>query len=99
MPNLINLIDGIDGLAGGISLMLMALLAYVGAMGSGFFPALCAAGMVGAILGFLRFNFPPAQIYMGDGGAYFLGFTGCCGYPLSNSYKGTIASGIVGAAV
>lgn len=35
---------------------------------------LLAFGMVGALVGFLRYNFPPAKIYLGDGGAYFLGF-------------------------
>jgi UDP-GlcNAc:undecaprenyl-phosphate GlcNAc-1-phosphate transferase len=94
MPNLINLIDGIDGLAGGISLMLMGLLAYEGSCGNGLFPALCAAGMVGAVLGFLRFNFPPAQIYMGDGGAYFLGFL-VAELSIVNSHKGSIVAGLL----
>lgn len=94
LPNLINLIDGIDGLAGGISLMLMALLAYVGAAGAGYFPALCAAGMIGAIIGFLRFNFPPARIYLGDGGAYFLGFLVAV-LAIINSHKGTIVAGLL----
>ena len=94
MPNLINLIDGIDGLAAGISLMLMGLLAYVGVSGAGFFPALCAAGMVGAIISFLRYNFPPAKIYMGDGGAYFLGFL-VAELSVVNSHKGTIVAGLL----
>ena len=72
MTNLINLIDGVDGLAGGICLMLMALLAYVGYQGGGF--GAIAVGMAGALAAFLWFNFPPARIYLGDGGAYFLGF-------------------------
>jgi UDP-GlcNAc:undecaprenyl-phosphate/decaprenyl-phosphate GlcNAc-1-phosphate transferase len=94
MPNLINLIDGVDGLAGGISLMLMGLLAYVGVSGAGVFPALCAAGMMGAIIGFLRYNFPPAKIYMGDGGAYFLGFL-VAELSVVNSHKGTIVAGLL----
>jgi hypothetical protein len=48
-----------------------------------------AAGMAGALLGFLWFNFPPARIYMGDGGAYFLGFLVAC-LTISSSQKGTI---------
>ena len=94
MPNLINLIDGMDGLAGGISLMLMGLLAYVGASGASIFPALCAAGMAGAILGFLRYNFPPARIYLGDGGAYFLGLL-VAELSIVNSHKGTIVAGLL----
>ena len=92
MTNLINLIDGVDGLAGGICLMLMILLVYVSWQGG--FVAIIAAGMVGALLGFLRFNFPPARIYMGDGGAYFLGFLiGCL--TIVTSQKGTIFAALV----
>ncbi|MEI8291300.1 MAG: MraY family glycosyltransferase [Verrucomicrobiota bacterium] len=92
MTNLINLIDGVDGLAGGISLMLMVLLFYV-SLGTGFMPVL-AAGMAGALVGFLRFNFPPARIYMGDGGAYFLGFLiGCT--TIFTSQKGTVLAALI----
>jgi UDP-GlcNAc:undecaprenyl-phosphate/decaprenyl-phosphate GlcNAc-1-phosphate transferase len=85
--NLINLIDGADGLAGGICLMLMILLAYV-ACESGTFENL-VSGMAGALLGFLWFNFPPARIYLGDGGAYFLGFQIGL-FAIVNSHKGTV---------
>jgi len=92
MTNLVNLIDGVDGLAGGFCLMLMLLLVYV-SLQSGFMPIL-AAGMTGALLGFLRFNFPPARIYMGDGGAYFLGFLiGCT--TIVTSQKGTIFAALI----
>lgn len=94
MTNMINLVDGIDGLAGGIALMLMALLTYVGMQGDLTMPFLIGAGMCGALLGFLRYNFPPARIYMGDGGAYFLGFLiGIL--TLVNSQKGTIIAALV----
>ena len=92
MTNLINLIDGVDGLAGGICLMLMALLAYVGHQSGSF--ELLASGMAGALLGFLWFNFPPARIYLGDGGAYFLGFQiGLLA--LISSHKGTVFAALV----
>jgi len=92
MTNLINLIDGVDGLASGICLMLMALLAYVCNQNGGF--ELTAAGMAGALLGFLWFNFPPARIYLGDGGAYFLGFQ--IGFlSLVASHKGTVVAALV----
>ena len=87
LTNLINLVDGVDGLAGGICLMLMALLTYVGHINGSF--VLLTAGMAGALLGFLRFNFPPARIYMGDGGAYFLGFQ-IGVFSLASSQKGTV---------
>lgn len=93
MTNLINLIDGIDGLATGICLMLMCLLVYVGFQGQPF--SLCiATGMVGALVAFLRFNFPPARIYLGDGGAYFLGYL-IGALTILNSNKGTIAAALI----
>ena len=72
LTNLINLIDGVDGLAGGICLMLMLLMIFVGQQGGSL--GLLASGMAGALLGFLVFNFPPAKVFLGDSGAYFLGF-------------------------
>ena len=92
MTNLVNLIDGVDGLAGGIALMVMVLLSVVG-NGAGFV-APVAAGMVGALVAFLRFNFPPAKIYLGDGGAYFLGFL-IGGLTVSNSQKGTVVAALI----
>lgn len=92
MTNLVNLIDGVDGLAGGICLMLMALTAYVGRITGDL--AWVATGMAGALLGFLRYNFPPARIYLGDGGAYFLGFLIGL-FALINSQKGTIAAALI----
>src|ERR1017187_6695703 len=92
MTNLIKLIDGVDGLAGGIALMLMILLS---AIGSGMeIVSLIAAGMAGALLAFLRFNFPPARIYLGDGGAYFLGFL-IGGLTIYNSQKGTVVAALI----
>jgi UDP-GlcNAc:undecaprenyl-phosphate GlcNAc-1-phosphate transferase len=72
--NLMNLIDGIDGWAGGIGLMLVSHLAIVGLQGQLDFMTLIALGTAGALIGFLCYNFPPAKLYLGDGGAYFLGF-------------------------
>jgi UDP-GlcNAc:undecaprenyl-phosphate GlcNAc-1-phosphate transferase len=94
LTNMVNLIDGIDGLAGGVALMLMGLLAYLGLGGGMIFPIVCAAGMTGALLGFLRYNFPPAKIYMGDGGAYFLGFL-IGMLTLVHSQKGTILAALI----
>jgi UDP-GlcNAc:undecaprenyl-phosphate GlcNAc-1-phosphate transferase len=94
LTNLINLIDGLDGLAGGIAFMLMCLLANVGMGVESTFTTLLSAGMAGALLGFLYYNFPPAKIYMGDGGAYFLGFLiGILS--IQNSHKGSVAAALI----
>jgi UDP-GlcNAc:undecaprenyl-phosphate GlcNAc-1-phosphate transferase len=94
LTNLINLIDGIDGLAGGIGLMLMLLLANLAAVNNLAFPMLISAGVAGALLGFLKFNYPPARIYMGDGGAYFLGFL-IGELSIVNSDKGAVAAAMI----
>ena len=92
MTNLINLIDGMDGLAGGICLMLMCLLVYVGHESGGF--VLLVSGMAGALIGFLCFNFPPARIYLGDSGAYLLGFQ-IGMFAILSSHKGTVFAALV----
>lgn len=93
MTNLINLIDGIDGLAGGIGVLLMGLLAATGSASNSLFYTVSCFGVMGALLGFLRYNFPPAKIYLGDGGAYFIGFLiGCLS--IETSQKGTIAAAL-----
>ena len=92
ITNLLNLIDGVDGLAGGIAFMLLGLLVYVGYQNGTF--VLLTAGMAGAVLGFLWFNFPPARIYLGDGGAYFLGYQIAI-YSLISSHKGTVFAALL----
>lgn len=74
ISNALNLIDGADGLAGGVA-MIAALFMGIIAFGQGsLVPAIMAFAMVGSIAGFLLFNFPPARIFMGDGGSLTLGF-------------------------
>jgi UDP-N-acetylmuramyl pentapeptide phosphotransferase/UDP-N-acetylglucosamine-1-phosphate transferase len=70
ISNAFNFMDGIDGFTGGVALVNALFLApLVGAAG-GFLPAL-----VGATAGFLIWNISPASIFVGDSGAYFLGFS------------------------
>ena len=72
--NAINLVDGLDGLAGGITAIATAaigLLAYIS--GDDALLGMCAA-LLGAVVGFLKFNSYPARIFMGDGGSLFLGY-------------------------
>lgn len=75
MANAINWIDGVDGLAAGVSGIAAVVMLVVTLFMKQPAAALIAASLAGAALGFLRYNFNPAQIFMGDGGAYFMGFT------------------------
>ena len=72
--NAINLIDGLDGLAGGIVFFAGVTNFVVACVTGSTFVAIFMAAMLGAVLGFLFFNFNPARIFMGDSGSYFLGF-------------------------
>ncbi|KPQ35820.1 MAG: UDP-GlcNAc:undecaprenyl-phosphate GlcNAc-1-phosphate transferase [Phormidesmis priestleyi Ana] len=75
MANAINWIDGLDGLAAGVSGIAAVVMTVVALYMQQPAAALVAAALAGASLSFLRYNFNPAQIFMGDGGAYFIGFT------------------------
>lgn len=75
MANAINWIDGLDGLAAGVCGIAAVVLLMVTLVMQQPAAALIAASLAGASLGFLRYNFNPAEIFMGDGGAYFMGFT------------------------
>lgn len=78
MANAINWIDGLDGLAAGVSAIAAAVLLITSLFMQQPAAALIAAALAGGCLGFLRYNFKlssSAEIFMGDGGAYFLGFT------------------------
>ncbi|WP_084517318.1 glycosyltransferase family 4 protein [Desulfatiglans anilini] len=72
--NAINLIDGLDGLAAGVSFFACMVLVALSVIGHHLLVAALMAALAGAILGFLRYNFNPAKIFMGDGGSYFLGY-------------------------
>lgn len=73
--NAINLLDGLDGLISGIAVIAFASLAIVFSI-NGQDPGLLliASLMIGALFGFLFFNFQPASIFMGDSGSMFLGY-------------------------
>ncbi len=77
LVNAINFLDGLDGLACGVSAIagLVMFLLSIGPKVNQPEVALLAIIMTGAALGFLPYNFFPARIFMGDGGAYFLGLT------------------------
>jgi UDP-GlcNAc:undecaprenyl-phosphate GlcNAc-1-phosphate transferase len=70
----INLSDGLDGLAGGISMLSFICIGFLALVSGHTVIALFATTIVGAILGFLRFNTYPATVFMGDCGSQLLGF-------------------------
>lgn len=72
--NVVNLIDGLDGLAGGVALIAAAGFLVLAVQANQLGAAVVAAALIGACSGFLRHNFPPASVFMGDSGALFLGF-------------------------
>ncbi|MEM1023415.1 MAG: MraY family glycosyltransferase [Myxococcota bacterium] len=72
--NAINLIDVSDGLAGGVAVIAAISLSVVATWNGATDLAVMAVALIGASLGFLVFNRPPATIYLGDTGSMFLGF-------------------------
>lgn len=75
LTNAVNIIDGFNGLASGISIIIFFAIAYVAYINNDFFVLAVSLIMIGGILGFFIFNYPFGLIFLGDGGAYFLGFT------------------------
>lgn len=74
ITNALNLIDGLDGLAGGVAaLILLAMYFFAAFKGMATMGAILVA-LLGAVLGFLVFNYNPARVFLGDAGSEFLGF-------------------------
>lgn len=74
ITNAMNFIDGLDGLAAGVSAIASFSLLIIALLLKRMETAIFLSTMLGGVLGFLFFNFPPASIIMGDSGAMFLGF-------------------------
>ena len=74
VTNAVNLIDGLDGLAAGVTVLAGTTLFVMSLVEGNVVGALLLICMVGATLGFLRFNWNPASIFLGDTGSLFLGF-------------------------
>lgn len=107
VTNAFNLIDGIDGLAGGIGIVSMAFFAlWFVLSGDKTFAILCSS-IVGALAAFLRYNWAPARIFMGDTGSLFIGMiSAICAIKFINQnialdpsdplkFKGAVAAGCV----
>ena len=81
--NIINLIDGLDGLAAGISAIASFTMFVLSVMAGRLDAAALSIAVTGSSLGFLRYNFHPASIFMGDSGSLTLGFALGCSSLLS----------------
>ena len=75
ITNSFNLLDNMDGLSAGVALISAGVF-FIAAVSAGqLFVGLFLIAFIGVMIGFLRFNFPPAKIFMGDAGSLFIGFT------------------------
>ncbi len=72
--NAVNLIDGMDGLSTGIVLLANLFIIIISALTQNYLALTLSVVLECSIAGFYIFNFPPAKIFIGDGGAYFIGF-------------------------
>jgi UDP-GlcNAc:undecaprenyl-phosphate GlcNAc-1-phosphate transferase len=90
VANAINLIDGLDGLATGAVFIASVTLWFVARTHADFYVMFLASLLIGATLGFLRYNFPPARVFMGDTGSQFLGLV-LAAVTLLEHRKGTAA--------
>lgn len=90
ITNTINLVDGLDGLATGVATIAAVTLAYVAYVNGNTSIAVLTLILAGSSLGFLPHNFNPASIFMGDTGAYFLGFV-LAAISIEGTLKGTTA--------
>ncbi len=74
VTNAFNLIDGLDGLAAGVAFLSASAIAVTAAMVDDKITVVLTVALAGALLGFLRHNFNPATIFLGDSGSLFIGF-------------------------
>jgi UDP-GlcNAc:undecaprenyl-phosphate GlcNAc-1-phosphate transferase len=88
LTNAFNLIDGLDGLASGAAMFALTTMFVVATINGQAGAALVTLALAGATLGFLRYNFHPATIFLGDSGSLFLGFM-LAGIGAISSQKGS----------
>lgn len=72
--NSVNLLDGADGVAATIGIVMSVAMAAMAVFQGQMVDAIIAIAVTGGLLGFLRYNFPPAKVYLGDTGSMLLGF-------------------------
>ncbi len=93
--NATNLADGLDGLAAGLSLLSLACIAFLADLAEGDELVFINLAIIGATLGFLRYNTHPAMVFMGDTGSQFLGFSlGVLALMLTEHVNTAVAPGL-----
>ena len=92
--NAMNLADGLDGLAAGISLFVSLTMLAICLTNGHVLEALGFAALGGSLVAFLRYNFNPASIFMGDCGSYFLGYV-LAALSILDSIKGQVATAMI----
>jgi len=93
--NAFNLIDGLDGLAAGVGFVALATNFVLGFSGDRLVLCLLVAALAGALIGFLRYNFNPATIFMGDSGSMLIGFVLATTSLMSNQKSSTMIAILV----
>jgi UDP-GlcNAc:undecaprenyl-phosphate GlcNAc-1-phosphate transferase len=88
ITNSFNLLDNMDGLSGGVALVISIILGILTIQQEQYFSALLLLTLAGSLIGFLRYNFSPSSIFMGDAGSLFIGYT-LAALTVSNSYVTT----------
>ncbi|MGC8742906.1 MAG: glycosyltransferase family 4 protein [Verrucomicrobiia bacterium] len=92
--NAINIIDGLDGLAAGVVMFASLTNAIVAIINGNVMVGVLMISLAGACLGFLRYNFYPAKIFLGDAGSLFLGMT-LAVTSILGAQKGTMAASLL----
>ena len=91
--NALNLIDGMDGMLGTVGLIALVCLAVMAGNIGHTFTVVVALALAGAVVGFLRYNLPPATVYMGDAGSMLIGLT-LGALAISAELKGPATAGL-----
>jgi UDP-GlcNAc:undecaprenyl-phosphate/decaprenyl-phosphate GlcNAc-1-phosphate transferase len=94
ITNAFNLIDGLDGLAPGVAFIVALTISSISFLKSDMTTAIMALILAGSVLGFLRYNFHNARIFLGDSGSLFLGFSLAI-LSMQSSAKGATAFSIM----
>ncbi len=94
LTNTVNLIDGLDGLAAGVAAIASFTILLIALEQNFILVAVLTAALAGAAVGFLKYNFNPAEIFMGDTGSMFLGFM-LAGISVTGAVKSVAAIALI----